>query len=74
MLRGSAVIFDSIGTMWYGSANQTTWSYANKMAAPIPCGMMPIPRGIVQPIAAAVLQTFSMTNKDGTLHPHAASH
>ncbi len=26
------------------------------------------PRGMVQPIAAAVLKTFIMTNKDGDIH------
>ncbi len=26
------------------------------------------PRGMVERIAAAVLKTFTMTNKDGTLH------
>ncbi len=52
---------DSSGTRWYGSA-------------PIPRGMVPIPCGIVQPITEAVLKTFAMTNKNGTLHPHAGSH
>ncbi len=27
------------------------------------------PRGMVQPIAAAVFKTFTMTNKDGGIHP-----
>ncbi len=27
------------------------------------------PRGMVQPIAAAVLKTFTMMNKDGDIHP-----
>ncbi len=52
--------------VWF-SQSHITCSYANKMAAPIP-------RGIVQPIAAAVLKTFAMTNKDCVLHPHAGSH
>ncbi len=27
------------------------------------------PRGMVQPIAAAMLKTFTMTNKNGGIHP-----
>ncbi len=56
--------------VWF-SQSHITWSYANKMAAPIPSDMAPIKHGMVQPIAVAVLKTFAMMNKDGTLHPHA---
>ncbi len=58
---------DSSVTTWYGSTNHMTLSYANKMT-------VPIPRGMVQPITAAVLENSAMTDKDGTLHPHASSH
>ncbi len=40
------------------------------MAAPIPCGMAPIPPLMIQPIAAAVLEAFAMMNKEAPcLHP-----
>ncbi len=35
------------------------------MCSPISVG----PHGMVQPIAAAVLKTFTMPNKDGGIHP-----
>ncbi len=43
------------------------------MAVPIPLGMAPISRSMVQPIAAAELKTSAMMNKDGALRPHAST-
>ncbi len=39
--------------------------FSNSMCSTISVG----PHGMVQPIAAAVLETFIMMNKDDTLHP-----
>ncbi len=39
--------------------------YLHVMCLAISVGL----RGMVQPIAAAMLKTFTMTNKDGGIHP-----
>ncbi len=48
---------------------EALWLYRFKYPRTICSAISVKPRGMVQPIATAVLETFIMTNKDGAHHP-----